>query len=447
MTEIHPKLKKLIAKYLVKDLYKVEIIYYRDSIWFIDRENRYWYFEYHKVDKHLWWRWSHFTQALKIFSMDAEKEQCIFGELVNMILTKKQNLESKYPNKIFKTVGSVINFKDKVGEELNFEVEKTLSGGARKTMDAHKVLDQEIKTTDGHGWKPRFVVDEVLNNEVETTNRVRQRRYEIVDKVLNNEVETTSGSDLAISQGLGEVLNNEVETICNHMLSYRPEVDKVLNCEVEKIDNVGSQFLTEADAVITFEVETTKSGELIEEDKIIGDVLEIQNIQPTERGVNDMVDFVLEVEDYQAWNGKQETKVNEVLESAIEIEKIGHLKTHRLRPVTGALDYNPETMDSVIGGLKNEVNKVLDSTVEINSIEKLKGENPFQDIIVGHILDESDKVTDKLKIKEGDYVKTYSHDVYMCDHLVQNVLDVGVNSIHYDAEPHTQLVDGILKKA
>jgi len=168
-----------------------------------------------------------------------------------------------------------------------------------------------------------------------------------------------------------EVLNNEVETTDLKWSNSTTLVD-----EVETIDKVGSQFLTEADAVITFEVETTKSGELIEEDKIIGDVLEIQNIQPTERGVNDMVD----------------------------------------------------------------------NTVEINSIEKLKGENPFQDIIVSHILDESDKVTDKLKIKEGDYVKTYSHDVYMCDHLVQNVLDVGVNSIHYDAEPHTQLVDGILKK-
>ena len=404
---MNDKIKKVICDYLVKDLYKVEIIYYRDSIWFIDRENRYWYFEYHKVDKHLWWRWSHFTQALKIFSMDAEKEQSIFGELVNIILTKKQKLESKYPNKIFKTIGSVMNFEDNDGV----------------------VTKNEIKTTDGHGWKPRFVVDEVLNNEVETTrprgsffgvledevlnnevettNRVRQRRYEIVDKVLNSEVETTSGSDLAMSSGLGEVLNNEVETICNHMLSYRPEVDKVLNCEVEKIDNVGSQFCIEADAVITFEVETTKSGELIEEDKIIGDVLEIQNIQPTERGSDDrMLDFVLEVE-----------------------------------------DYNPETTEKVIGNLKREVNKVLESTVEINSIEKLKGENPFQDIIVSHILDESDKVTDKLKMKEDDYVKTYSHDVYMCDHLVQNVLDVGVNSIHYDAEPHTQLVDGILKKA
>ena len=107
-----PRLKKLIAKYLLRDLHQVEIIYYRDSIWFIDRENRYWYFEYHKVDKHLWWRWSHFTQSLKIFSMDGEKEQSIFGELVNMILTKKQILEAKYPNKIFKTVGSVMNFED-----------------------------------------------------------------------------------------------------------------------------------------------------------------------------------------------------------------------------------------------------------------------------------------------------------------------------------------------
>lgn len=468
---MNDKIKKVICDYLVKDLYKVEIIYYRDSIWFIDRENRYWYFEYHKVDKHLWWRWSHFTQALKIFSMDAEKEQCIFGELVNMILTKKQNLESKYPNKIFKTVGSVMNFEDKVDEDTS---------------------KNEIKTTDGHGWKPRFMVDEVLNYEVKTTKRAVMDYIDEVDEALNNEVETTSGSDIAISQGLGEVLNFEVETTkdttaqrlssVDEVLNYEVEttseghwqnqytVDEALNNEVETIDKVGSQFCVEADAVITFEVEKTshgtlidedkvmddvldydsktfKGGELIQEDEIMDDVLEIQNIQPTERGVNDMVDFVLEVEDYQAWNGKQETKVNEVLESAIEIEKIGHLKTHRLRPVTGALDYNVDSMDSVIGGLKNEVKKVLDSTVEINSIEKLKGENPFQDIIVSHILDESDKVTDKLKIKEDDYVKTYSHDVYMCDHLVQNVLDVGVNSIHYDAEPHTQLVDGILKKA
>ena len=439
---MNEKIKKVICNYLVKDLYKVEIIYYRDSIWFIDRENRYWYFEYHKVDKHLWWRWSHFTQALKIFSMDAEKEQTIFGELVNMILTKKQKLESKYPNKIFKTVGSVMNFEDKDED----------------------VSKNEIKTTDGYGWKPRAVVDEVLNNEVKTTKRAVMDYIDEVDEALNSEIKTTPTEFEITTNEVDNVLNNEVETTQSALAHYGAMVDDVLNYEVEKTDGVFYNDEIVTQEVLDFSIETTKSGELIEEDKIIGDVLEIQNIQPTERGSDDrMLDFVLDVEDYQAWDGKQKTKVNEVLtqspkliekqydvdvvlNNTIEIEKIGHLKTHRLRPVTGALDYNPETMDSVKGNLKYEVRKVLEETVEINSIEKLKGENPFQDIIVGHILDESDKVTDKLKIKEGDYVKTYSHDVYMCDHLVQNVLDVGVNSIHYDAEPHTPLIDGILKK-
>ena len=317
--EISKRLKKLIFKYLLKDLYKVEIIYYRDSVWFIDRENRYWYFEYHKLDKHLWWRWSHFTTALTMFSMGAEQEQHLFGELVNMILTKKQKLEAKYPNKVFKTVGSVMNFED------NDEV----------------VTKNEIKTTDGYGWKPKPVVDEVLNCEVETTESQLFVPGVMVDEILNCEVETTQSA----------------------LAHYGAMVDEVLDSDVK-----------------------IRSGELTEEDVMMNKVLEIQNIQPTERGTNDMVDFVLDVEDYTAWGGK----------------------------------------------LKPLVNKVLDSTVEIKSIRKLKGESPLQDIIVSQILDESDKVTDKLKMKEDDSIKSYGHDVYMCDHLVQNVLDIGVNSIHYD---------------
>ena len=464
--EISKRLKKLIFKYLLKDLYKVEIIYYRDSVWFIDRENRYWYFEYHKLDKHLWWRWSHFTTALTMFSMGAEQEQHLFGELVNMILTKKQKLEAKYPNKVFKTVGSVMNFEDKVDEVLNYEVEKTLSGGARKSMEAHKILDQEVNTTyqavqsrwgdvdkvlnnevkttgksfpfqdvwvdevlnsevKTTGYRPIFEfqkvdevlncevettsgtrhhtakgVDEVLNCEVETTGEMNAEQLWEVDKVLNNEVETTSGSDIAISEGLGEVLNYEVETTDGYGWKPKPVVDEVLNCEVETTIASHSGVYRKVDEVLDSDVKIS-GGEMIEEDEMMNKVLEIQNIQPAERGANDMVDFVLDVEDYTVWDWK----------------------------------------------LKPLVNKVLDSTVEIKSIRKLKGESPLQDIIVSHILDESDKVTDKLKMKEDDYVKTYSHDVYMCDHLVQNVLDIGVNSIHYDTHNHQPIVDGILKKA
>jgi len=93
------------------------------------------------------------------------------------------------------------------------------------------------------------------------------------------------------------------------------------------------------------------------------------------------------------------------------------------------------TYDS--GELKEEeevINNVLNygtDTIEINSIERMNGESPFQDIVVSHILDESEKVTDKLKIKEDDRVKSYSCDVFMCDFLVQNVLDIGSNSINF----------------
>jgi hypothetical protein len=96
------------------------------------------------------------------------------------------------------------------------------------------------------------------------------------------------------------------------------------------------------------------------------------------------------------------------------------------------------------------INNVLNygtDTIEINSIERMNGESPFQDIVVSHILDESEKVTDKLKIKEDDRVKSYSCDVFMCDFLVQNVLDIGSNSINFDVTSQQGRVDGVLKNS
>ena len=404
---MNDKIKKVISNYLVKDLYNVEIIYYRDSIWFIDRENRYWYFEYHKVDKHLWWRWTHFTQALKIFSMDGEKEQSIFGELVNMILTKKQILEAKYPNKIFKTVGSVMNFEDKVDKVLNSEVKTT---GYRPIFEFQKVddvLNCEVETTERKDKERYQVVDKVLNCEVETTGEMNAEQLWEVDKVLNNEVKITKHSDWNYWYEVDEVLNNEVETTSGSDIAISGGLDEVLNCEVETTAAGNWGAFLKVDEVLNCEVETTQSalahyGAMV--DEVLDSDVKIRSGELTEE--NEMMDKVL----------------------SVDIETIGYSKTHRLRPVTGALDYN-------------------DNPIEIKSIRKLKGESPLQDIIVSHILDESDKVTDKLKMKEDDYVKTYSHDVYMCDHLVQNVLDIGVNSIHYDTHNHQPIVDGILKKA
>jgi hypothetical protein len=110
-----------------------------------------------------------------------------------------------------------------------------------------------------------------------------------------------------------------------------------------------------------------------------------------------------------------------------------------------------DTYDS--GELVDEeklVNNVLNygaDTIEIKSIRKLKGESLLQDIVVSHILDESEKVTDKLKIKEDDLVKSYGCDVFMCDFLVQNVLEIGSNSINFDVTSQQGRVDGVLKNS
>ena len=393
---ISNRLKKLIVEYLLKDLMPVEIIYYKDSIWFIDREQKYWYFEYHKVDKHLWWRWSHFQSALTMFSLNGEEHQYLFGELVNIILNKKQKLETKYPDKVFKTVGSVLNFKEESKEVLNSEVNKTGVRYFNGEWRVEEVLNNQIKTTNFFDFTKIIEMEEVLNFEVETTTDYAWYGRVQVDKVLNNEVEITQ------STFFGDT--HEV-------------IDEVLDYKVEKTYGVFYNDEIVTQGVLDLDVKIN-GDELDEENEMMNKVLEIQNIQPTERGTSNMVDFVLDVEDYTAWDGKIKHQVSEVItQSPKLIEK------------------------------QYDIDVVLDNTVEINSIERMKGESSFQDIVVSHILDESEKVTDKLKIKEDDRVKSYGCDVFICDFLVQNVLDIGSNSINFDVTSQQGRVDGVLKNS
>jgi hypothetical protein len=314
------KLKKLIVEFLLKDLMRVEIIYYKDSIWFIDREQRYWYFEYHKEDKHLWWRWSHFQSALTMFSLNGEEHQYLFGELVNIILNKKQKLETKYPDKVFKTVGSILNFKEESKEVLNSKVNTTGVRYFNGEWRVEEALNCEVETSSPHNDCGGWAVEEVLNHNVETTAFHPFNNYGAVEEVLNHDVVT-----------IGEAYHND-------------------------------DYVTEE--ILNNTINTYRSGELVDEEKLINNVLNY--------GVD---------------------------------------------------------------------------TIEIKSIRKLKGESPLQDIVVSHILDESEKVTDKLKIKEDDRVKSYSCDVFMCDFLVQNVLDIGSNSINFDVTSQQGRVDGVLKNS
>jgi hypothetical protein len=93
--EIDDKLKKYIFKKLAKDLSHVEVIPYNGSIWFIDRDKKYWYLEL-RNDGHLWWRWDFFEQFFKIFALEYDEYQSLIAEWVGQILN--QNIDTTLGN-------------------------------------------------------------------------------------------------------------------------------------------------------------------------------------------------------------------------------------------------------------------------------------------------------------------------------------------------------------
>ena len=88
--EVSEKIKKIIFDKLDKDLSHAEIIFddKSGSIYFIDRENKYWYTEFEKSGK-LWWRYQFFNEFFKLFSMEQSEYEPIIGEWMEEVLNSK----------------------------------------------------------------------------------------------------------------------------------------------------------------------------------------------------------------------------------------------------------------------------------------------------------------------------------------------------------------------
>jgi hypothetical protein len=85
---MNDKLKKIIFDKLYKDLSHVEIIPYNNNVYFIDREKKYWYFEY-KKNGTLWWRYGFFIDFFFLFSMGKSEFEWIISEWVEEVLNCK----------------------------------------------------------------------------------------------------------------------------------------------------------------------------------------------------------------------------------------------------------------------------------------------------------------------------------------------------------------------
>ncbi len=104
------KLKQIIFNKLYEDLKHVEIIPYDDSVWFIDRKEKYWYLEYRKSGD-LWWRWEFFNSFFKLFSAERDEYEWVIAEWVEEVLNCKVETPYNYRWEPIPEVEEVLNCK------------------------------------------------------------------------------------------------------------------------------------------------------------------------------------------------------------------------------------------------------------------------------------------------------------------------------------------------
>ena len=169
------KLKELIFNKLYKRLGNAEIIPYNNSIWFIDREKEYWYFEF-DTSGTLWWRYNFFTSFFEMFSITRDEFTPILSSWVEQVLN----------HKVSTTGNSGITWAAKVEEVLNHKVSTTPSMLDWQQQLVEEVLNHKVSTTAMMGAFLANEVEEVLNHKVTETQTGNALTLSFVKDVLNN---------------------------------------------------------------------------------------------------------------------------------------------------------------------------------------------------------------------------------------------------------------------
>lgn len=171
---VHDKLKKYIFKQLYKELSNAEIIPYKDSIWFIDREKEFWYFEFEKTGK-LWWRFHFFYDFFKIFSFERKQFEFIISAWVEEVLNCKVSTARRRCKQT----------RCRVEEVLNCKVNSTQTGNAPPLSLVKEILDCKVSSVNSLSFQPTLLVDEVLDCKVSTTQAGVINRSNWIKRVLS----------------------------------------------------------------------------------------------------------------------------------------------------------------------------------------------------------------------------------------------------------------------
>lgn len=161
---MNERLKKIVFRKLYEDLSHVEIIQYGNSIWFIDRQKKYWYFEYSRIGL-LWWRFEFFSSFFDIFGIERKEYELIMSEWMEEVLNK--GINATYPQKHTRFILSKVEdmLKDKPNRaEPNLIIEPKLWFENQTRME--DLLKHKIGLTMEYGNANEDKVERVLNHKV-----------------------------------------------------------------------------------------------------------------------------------------------------------------------------------------------------------------------------------------------------------------------------------------
>ena len=169
------RLKQIIFKQLYRELGDCEMIPYKDSIWFIDREKEYWYFEFDKSGT-LWWRYHFFISFFELFSMPSDEFTSVLSSWVEEVLNHK--VSTTHPDSI--------DCNGMVEEVLNHKVDTTIRSIAQNTQVVDDVLNHKVSTTQTGNAPPLSFVKDVLDYKVTETKRDSSIDWVNVGGILNH---------------------------------------------------------------------------------------------------------------------------------------------------------------------------------------------------------------------------------------------------------------------
>ena len=179
--KVTDRLRQLIFKQLYKELGNVEIIPTQYSYWFINREEKYWYFQLTESGC-LYWRYDYFKSFFSFFSLESKDFEPIISSWVEEVLNSK----------VSTTIVQMHHKKDSVEEVLNSKVSTTAGKAGTVTIAVEQVLNRKVSKTVRDVGEGNFLVEDILNRKVSKTEEFISRRAESVYEALNNKKENES---------------------------------------------------------------------------------------------------------------------------------------------------------------------------------------------------------------------------------------------------------------